>query len=124
MPWPELYHVLRYQLSIVLVGRKHISPDALGIGLVGEGAYNVVGLETFGLKDWYVERFEQPLDDRHALANVLGSGLALRLVFGESLVAKGLAKVEGHAQMGGLFLFHDFMQGVAEAQYCRCVQTF
>ena len=90
-------HVLADELSVVFVGREHIGGYALGTCLGGQGANDIVGLETVDLQHRNVHGVQDVFDDGHRGAYVFGRGLALRLILWEGLVAKGLAVVESHA---------------------------
>ena len=97
MPGFVHHDIVADQLAIVFIGSEHESLHSRLSGFCSEGTDDVVGLKAVGLVDRYAKRLENVLDPGHALFDILRSLVALRLVGGESLVAEGLAMVEGHA---------------------------
>ena len=123
MSGAEHKDVVGHKLAIVLVGRKHVGGYASLAGFGGEGANDVVGLESVDLKHGYVHGAYYLLDDRHRGTNVLRGFLSLRLVGRESLVAERLAVVESHADVGGLLFGENLVKGIDEAHNGRCVHA-
>ena len=122
VPWPEHEHVFPDKLSVVLVGREHVSLHAGFPGLRGERANHVVGLKALGNEDGYVHSSQNVLYDRHREFYVLWCLLPLGLVRRESLVAERLSLVESHTEVIGAFLVEYFFQRIAESQHRRRVE--
>ncbi len=92
-----------YELGEVFVGGHHEHlVEACEFGGMGEGAYDVVGLEslTGELRD--AEGVDDAAYPREVGLNVLGHGVAVGLVLGVYLVTEcGRREVEGDAYMCG-----------------------
>ena len=123
MAWLEHKDVWRDELSIVFVGREHISFHTCFSGFRGERADDVVGLKAVGLQDGDVHGLEDLLYIRYAELDVFRCLFALSLVGWVSLVAERLAVVESHAEMCGMLFVDDLPQRVAEPQDSRGVQA-
>ena len=114
--------VFAHQLAVVLVGRHHVGLYALLVGLACQRAYHIVGLVVLHFEARDAVGLQYLLDIGHRQADGLGSLLALRLILRIGFVAEGAARgVESHAQVGGLLLLNDLLQGVHKAQDGRCV---
>ena len=88
------------QLSVVLIGGEHVALYSDGIGLFGQRADDVVGLETVYLKDGDAVGTQYVLDDGYGLVYVLWRRVTLCFVVGESLAAECRpVRVESHADM-------------------------
>ena len=117
--------MLANQLTVVLIWCQHESIDSIGTSLRGQGAYHIVSLESIDLKDGNPIGFQQVFDDGHGLTDILWRLLALGLVGREGLAAEGGSMgIEGHADMGGLFLREHLVQRVEEAHDGTCIQSF
>ena len=91
----------------------------------GQGADDVVRLEARHLQDGDAVGADEVLDNGYSPADVLGRGLALRLVFGIHLVAERAARrVEGDAEIVGPVRADDLLQRVHEAEDRRGVLSF
>ena len=94
-----------------------VSKLAGGLGLRGEGADDVVGLVAVEFEDRDVEGLAEALEVGQGGGEVLGHLVALGLVFGKELVARGRGGgVEGDREVGGLLLLEDGQEGVGEAE--------
>ena len=87
-------------------------------GRAGQRADHVVGLHARLAQDGQAHaahRFEQRLDLR---AQVVGHGRAMRLVFGEQLVAERLARsVEHHGDALGIVVLEELREHVQHAEH-------
>ncbi len=85
--------------------------------LLGDGTDNIVGLVAVELQHRHVEGPHNIFDDRNGGADVLGLRFTVGFVGFVALVAKGgHAGIEGHGDVGRLFLGDHLEQGVGEAQ--------
>ena len=113
----ELEDAVGDELPVVLVGRHHVDVELLLRGLCGDGADHVVGLVACDLKQRDVPRLDEPTDVGFGGVDVLGRLLALRLVFGEGLVAEGGAGgVESDGGVGGCESSEGIVERVDEAE--------
>ena len=108
LAWVEHGGRVADQLEGVAVAGADEHVHAGGLGLGGEGADDVVGLEAVLLERGDAQRLEDVLDERD-LTGELGRGLAaIALVVGVRLGAERLAgDVERHADMRGLLVAQD-----------------
>ena len=124
MTGTENEDVVFHQLTVILVGREHIGLYASRSSLRRQRADDVVGLVAIHLENGDVVGLEDVLDDGHTRADILGSLLALRLVFRESLVAERRSvRVESHTDMRWFLLFKHLVERVAKAHNGRGVQA-
>jgi len=92
------------------------------LGLAGEGADDVIGLEPLFGEHGDVERFEQFLDGGNGGADLFRGVFALGFVFRIFIVAERRAgDIEGDGNVCGLLLFEDFEQRIEEAEEGRGV---
>ena len=118
-------HVGAHELGVVLVGGDHVDLQPFIGSFQGERANHVVGFETFHFKDGDAVGFDDALDDGHGLTNVLRGGFALGLVFGVGFVAECTSgRVEGNADVVGVFIVEQHLEGVDETVDGRCVLAF
>ncbi len=112
----EERHVLVHELHQILVGRDQNHLEALGRGLLGERAQNVVGLIVLELEDGNPQRLERAPDVGQLRDQILGHGRPVGLVVLELLAPDGgLGHVPGHAQVLRLFLAQELPEHVEEA---------
>ena len=97
------------ELGEVLVGSDHERFDvAACLGLGGEGADDVVGLETVEFEDGDVEGLAEAFEVGEGGGEILGHGVALGLVFRiEGMSGGGGGGVEGDGQVGGLLVLQN-----------------
>ena len=120
----ELEDAVGDELPVVLVGRHHVDVELLLRGLCGDGADHVVGLVACDLKQRDVPRLDEPADIGYGGVDVLGRLLALRLVFGEGLVAEGgSGGIESDGGVGGRESSEGIVKRVDEAEDGRGVHT-
>ena len=86
-------------------------------------AYHIVGLKSGHLYHGDVISLDDALDVGHSELNILGSLVAVGLIFLVSLMAEGSARrVETHSQVGGTLLLEHILQGVDKSEDCRRVE--
>ena len=108
--------VVAGQLEHVQVAADDGAGDALRLGLQGERADEVIGLEALQLVDGDAEGGQQLAHDGELLAQVVGCGLAGGLVLGEALVAEGAAEVEAGDDVVGLHVLEASQHDAPEAE--------
>ena len=112
------------QLSEVLIGGHHISDETLLFGLVRKCSDDIVSLISLGGVNGDVKTLDKPNDIRYGSSEVVGHRFTVGFVFRIFLGAhRGSMKVEGHPDMGGLFIAQHVIQGVQEAHNSRGVKT-
>ena len=115
---------VRYQLSVVFVGRHHVGGDTAPASFGGKGTYHVVGFVTRHLEDGDAIGTYDVLDDGHREADDLGRLFALCLVLLVGLVAESRSGgVESHADVRGIFFLEHLFERVDKAHYGRCVEA-
>ena len=112
------------ELGEVLVGRHHDNlVEARELGLVTEGADNVVGLVALAGEDGDAEVADDALHPRQAHLYLFRHRLAVGLVLGVHLVAeRRRLQVESHADMCGALAAQQVVERGGEAQHARGVE--
>ena len=111
----EQGHPLAHELHQVLVGGDDRDLRVRRRAL-DEGRDHVVGLDVLHLEDRDPVRLDQLAHDRDLRREILGLGLAARLVPGEEAMSEGLAaRVEDHDQDVGLLVAQHLAEHVDEA---------
>ncbi len=85
----------------------------------GRGTEHIIGFEAFHLEARDVEGIHHLADALDLRAQVIGHLGACGFVFGENLVAEGLAGIEGHRQVIGFFLLEDAQEFAGKAINAR-----
>ena len=106
---------LVHQLQQVAVAGDNFDAQSLRGAPAGGRAEHVVGLEAFHFEARDVEGVHHLADALDLRAQVVGHLGARSLVFGVDIVAEGLAGIEGHRQVIGLFLLVDAQEFAGEA---------
>ena len=88
-------------MAKVFVTCDHIGEKALALGLVGEGADDVVGLIALNLKDGDAVSLQDAFDIGHGYKDALGCLIAVGLVGLVALMPEGLAswRVKAHGDV-------------------------
>src|SRR5690606_36228159 len=89
--------------------------EALRLRLAGQGADDVIGLETIQFKYWYPKTFYDLLYFGNSVSHILRCFLACCLIRFEYLIAKGRGRsIEGYGNVRGLLLLQHFHQGIGK----------
>ena len=114
-----------HQLPEVLVSRDHIGEKSLLLGLVGEGADDIVGLIALNLKDGDAVGLQDAFDVGDSHEDAFGRLFAVGLVGFVILVPEGLAawRVEAHGDVRRPLALEQVLQGVDKAEHGRCVDA-
>ena len=98
------------QLQEVAVAGDDLNAQTLGRHRTRHRAKHIIGFIAFHLKARDVEGVHQLADTFDLRTQVFGHLGARGFIFGEELVAKGLAGIEGDGQVFGFFLLEDAHQ--------------
>ena len=110
--------VLGDQLAQILVAGDQHHVTALRLEAPRQGAENVVRLVPLQADGGDVERLDQPVDIGNLHLQVVRHGWAVGLVVRVHFVPEGRAAlVEGDAEIVRLFLLHQLLQHVLEAEH-------
>ena len=120
----EHIYVGFYQLTIILIRGEHIGLYTFFASLGSQCANDIVSLESFGDEDGDVHGLKNILNDGYGAFDVFRCSLPLRFIRRISLMAEGLALVEGHAYIGRMLLVEDLFKRIAETENGRCVESF
>ena len=114
-----------HQLAEVLVARNHIGEEPLLLGLVREGADDIVGLITLDLKDGDAVGLQDAFDVGNGDEDALGRLVAVGLIGLVALVTESLAarRVKAHGDVRRLLALEQFLQGVDKAEHRRGVDA-
>ena len=90
-----------HKLAEILVTGDHISEEALLLGLMGQGANDIIGLKAFDLKNGNAIGLKNALDVRHCYQDALGRLLTVSLIGLVVLVSEGFAsrRVKAHGDV-------------------------
>ncbi len=118
-------NMLGDELGEVLVGRHHDDlVEARELGLVAEGADDVVGLIAFAGEDGDAEIADDALHPRQAHLYLFRHRLAVSLVFGVHLMTEGrLLQIESYADMCGALAAQQVIERGGETQHARGVEA-
>ena len=106
------------ELAQVLVAGDQHHVAARGLEAPRQGAENVVRLVPLQSHGGDVERLDQPVDVGNLHLQVVRHGRAIGLVIRVHFVPEGRAAlVKGHAEILRLFLLHQLLQHVLEAEH-------
>ena len=113
------------ELGEIFVGGDHNHLVETGIlGGMRERADDIVGLEALAGEDGYAESLDHLSHPRERELDVLGHRVAVGLIFGIELMAEGgLLEVEGDADMRGLQMAEQVVEGGGKTQYGRRVEA-
>ena len=101
LAWVKYLDIGCHQLSEIFVTGDHISEEALLLGLMGQGANDIIGLKAFNLKNGNAIGLKNALDVRHCYQDTLWRLLAVGLVGLVVLMSEGFAsrRVKTHGDV-------------------------